>query len=188
VKFKTIWADPPWRYRKKRTGGTWKSGAGQKYRTMTVRQIKALPVDQIAARDAHLILWTTVPLLKSAYEVMEAWGFEDKTIFFWVKLDPDLSGRLGLGHWFRGVVEPCIIGSRGEARAFHLQVPNILFMRPEGHSRKPAAFWDLIEPVTTGPKIELFSREPRNGWTCLGKEIDGRDIRRSLREIIECPA
>ncbi len=125
-----------------------------------------------------------MPFIKDAYRVMHAWGFEDKTVYFWVKLDPDLRGRLGLGYWLRGVVECCIIGARGNARAFRLQVPNIIFARPEAHSRKPQSFWDLIGPVTVAPKLELFAREVRSGWVCLGNEIDGRSIRVALQELI----
>jgi N6-adenosine-specific RNA methylase IME4 len=159
-------ADPPWSYRNVATGGDHQSGAAQHYPVMSTMEIMALPVHRIIAQNAVLFLWATVPLLTDAFSVMHAWYFDYKTALFWDK------DRFGLGYWFRGQVEVCLIGVRGRVKPFRLQQPNLIRERPQRHSRKPDGFWNLIESVTPAPRVELFAREERPGWERWGNETN----------------
>lgn len=105
--YNTIYADPPWSYNNKNTGGSLKSGASAKYPTLSLAEIKAmqLPLE----KDAVLFLWATVPLLPEAFEVMKAWGFQYKTMLTWRKIM-----SLGMGYWYRGQCEHLLFGTRGE--------------------------------------------------------------------------
>lgn len=167
MKFKTICADPPWKYDNQRTGGSMKSGAVQKYPVMDLAQIKALPVSNIADKDCILFLWGTVPLLPWAFEVMDAWGFKYKTCLFWNKI-----GRRGLGFWFRGQVEVCLLGIRGKVTPFRCQLPNVIEAPISKHSQKPVDFFHLVEPYTPEPRLEMFARTSRLGWYCWGNEVE----------------
>lgn len=166
-KYQVIYADPPWSYRNKKTGRDMKHGAAQKYSTMTMQEILSLPVSEISDRDSALFLWATTPLLREAFEVMDAWGFKYKTAIYWRKIM-----SLGMGYWFRGQVEVCLLGVRGRVKAFHLQRANFIQSKARKHSQKPDEMYDLIEQTGLNPKIELFAREKRPGWDSWGNEIE----------------
>jgi N6-adenosine-specific RNA methylase IME4 len=191
VKFKTIVADPCWSYKNKRTGGSLTSGAIDKYDTMSYDELKDLPVKDIADKNSVLFLWVTTPL---KYEIatsgiLEAWGFKYKTSIYWRKVM-----SLGLGFTFRGQVEECWFCTRGKIKSFRSQSPNIfetncIETKVRKHSQKPEEFFQLIEPslvkFNLNPRIELFARERRDGWTSIGNEITGNDIRVDLKELIK---
>ena len=174
--YRVIYADPPWSYSNKKTGGTHKSGSVQQYRTMTLEEIKNLPVWKLAHPEGCVLFcWGTIPLPEESYTTVRAWGFEYKTRHFWEKL-----GRLGMGFWFRGQIEECLIAVRGPVKAFRWQTKNILRAKPRNglHSGKPEEMRKLIEEVTTSrmpnagrPRIELFTREICPGWDCWGDEV-----------------
>ena len=107
AKFGTIVADPPWGYEKK--GSPWYSGSEPAYDLMKLEDICALPVANLAAPDAHLYLWAVLPMMKEAYEVLDAWGFVADTMLTWCKPGP------GLGGGWRGNTEHLIVARRGEA-------------------------------------------------------------------------
>lgn len=171
--YRCIVADPPWSYRNKKTGGSMTSGALFHYSTLTNADLEALPVCNLVDREKGtvLFLWATTPMLEDAFWLMRAWGFTYKTTLYWEKI----GGRLGMGHWFRGNVETCIVGITSGVRAFHCQLPNIIHAPPTKHSRKPDAFFDLVEPILDrdglSPRLELFAREPRSGWDAWGDEV-----------------
>jgi N6-adenosine-specific RNA methylase IME4 len=173
-KYKIIYADPPWEYENKKTGGTstWKgnSAANAKYDVMDINDICNLPIQEISSRNCCLFLWATTPLLPEAFEVMDSWGFKYKTAIYWRKIM-----SLGMGYWFRGQVEVCLFGIKGTVPAFRCQKPNFIQSRVGDHSRKPKEFRGLItqlaEQHNLNPKIELFSREKIEGWDCWGNEI-----------------
>lgn len=165
-KYQIIYADPPWSYRNKKTGGSMKSGSAVKYPTMSIEEIKALPVGDISESDCALFLWATVPLLPEALEVMKAWGFKYKTSLFWRKIM-----SLGMGFWYRGQVEMLLLGIRGKVRAFRIQKANIIQTKTRRHSQKPDEFRALIEATDLSPRIELFARERIFGWDSWGNEI-----------------
>ena len=171
--YQVIYADPPWAYRNKNTGGSHRSGAAQKYPTLTPSEVAALPVRALVTRPATLWLWATAPLLPEILPVMAAWGFTYKTAIVWHK-----TGRKGLGYWFRGEAEFLFFGICGPVRAFRSSLPNVIAAPVAGHSCKPAAFRALIETYTPHQaRVELFARAHAPGWTCHGLESDGRDLR-----------
>jgi len=166
-KYKCILADPPWTYDNKRTGGSFKSGASQQYNTMTLDEIKNLPISNISMNDSVCFLWATTPLLPEAFEVMKAWGYKYKTCIYWRKIM-----SLGMGYWFRGQVEVCLVGVKGKIKPFHCQQPNFIQSKVRKHSQKPDELYSLIESIPNlDPKIELFARNYRKGWDSWGNEI-----------------
>ena len=166
-KYKTILADPPWQYRNKKTGGSMNSGSASKYQVLSTDEICTLPIKDIRDKDCILFLWATTPLLPDAFQVMSAWGFEYKTAIYWRKIM-----SLGMGFWFRGQVELCLLGIKGKVKAFRSQHPNFIQYKVGKHSEKPKEFSELIEPFVIMPAIELFARKKRKGWDVWGNEIE----------------
>lgn len=175
-KFKTILADPPWRFQNKTGKVAPEHRRLTRYGTMDLPAIKALPVAEIAADTAHLYLWVPNALLPEGIEVMRAWGFAYKSNLIWhkVRKDGGSDGR-GVGFYFRNVTEVVLFGVRGKnARTLapgRRQV-NLLATRKREHSRKPDEQYDIIESCSPGPYLELFSRGTRKGWTVWGNQAD----------------
>lgn len=177
-RYKIIYADPPRMYRNQKTGGSMISGSASKYPVISDDDICALPVSNIADNNAVLFLWATVPLLPETFDIMRAWGFEYKTAVFWRKIM-----SLGMGFWFRGQVELCLMGVRGKVKAFRCQKPNFIQSKVRNHSQKPEEMYKLIEGLGINPKIELFARCKRNGWDSIGFDIDSCDIKQRLEAL-----
>jgi site-specific DNA-methyltransferase (adenine-specific) len=177
MEYHVVYADPPWQYRNKKTGGSMASGASQKYPTMPTIELCSLPIAEIVAKDAVLFLWATVPMLPDALAVMESWGFKYKGLIVWRKIM-----SLGLGFWLRGQIELLLFGIRGKVRAFRSQKPNFIQARVGKHSEKPETFRELIEELTQGmePRLELFATKATPGWDCWGLELNGIDVRTML--------
>jgi N6-adenosine-specific RNA methylase IME4 len=166
-RYGVIYADPPWRFQSYSDDTGMDRAADNHYPTMTIEAIAALRVP--AADDAVLFLWATVPMLRQALDVMEqAWGFQYKSHFVWIK------DKAGHGFWNFNKHELLLIGTRGSIPApapgdqFESAIP-----APRGkHSAKPFAFREMIEEMfPTLPKIELFAREKFTGWDAWGNEI-----------------
>ncbi len=155
--FQVIVADPPWRY---------ESGNSLPYPTMDIEEIKAMPVAEIADEDAVLWLWTTNAHLRVAFDVIEAWGFEYRTLLTWVK------DRMGTGEWLRGQTEHCMLAIRGKPVFLNGSHTTVLEAARREHSRKPEEFYELVEATSPGNKLELFAREQRDGWRPFGNQID----------------
>lgn len=184
-----ILADPPWEYtqRSSRLNGT----TEDHYGTMGIDEIAALPVEDVAADDAVLMLWTTWPFLQDAFGIMKAWGFEYVTGLPWIKVDSvhtDFDGKAnfkpsyGVGFWVRGCSEPILIGRRGKPRIDRTNLVGLL-SENAAHSRKPAKVHELAERFGS-PRLELFGRRREPGWTVLGNAVDGgKDIGDRLREL-----
>ena len=186
-KYKIIYADPPWQYRVYSKKGQGRS-AENHYHTMNIKDIMALPVDKIADKDCILFLWITFPCLKEGIEVMERWGFKYKTCGFnWVKRNKKKNTYfMGLGFWTRSNSEVCLIGTKGQPKRVSKSVPQICDARIMEHSKKPAEIRErIVELCGELPRVELFARDKVKGWDSLGDEIDGKDIREALREVIE---
>lgn len=186
-KYKIIYADPPWQYRVYFKKGQGRS-AENHYHTMNIKDIMALPVDKIADKDCILFLWITFPCLKEGIEVMERWGFKYKTCGFnWVKRNKKKNTYfMGLGFWTRSNSEVCLIGTKGQPKRVSKSVPQICDARIMEHSKKPAEIRErIVELCGELPRVELFARDKVKGWDSLGDEIDGKDIREALREVIE---
>lgn len=173
--YRTILADPPWRYDNVRTGGSLKSGAASQYPTLTVDEVKQIPVQDICDRDAALFLWVTTPLKDKAIQVIDAWGFEYVTTIYWLKITKDGRPFNGIGFNARNCMEECLYARRGKVKPLYIQKPNVLIARPGPHSQKPDALYEFIEPALASqqldPKIELFARRRRPGWDAWGNEV-----------------
>jgi len=165
-KYRVIYADPPWAYRNKRTGGSMNSGSASKYPVMTLEELAELPVPEIANKDSVLFLWATVPLLQEGIILLNMWDFEYKTSLFWRKIM-----LLGMGFWFRGQVEVCLLGVRGHVKPFRIQRSNFVQTKALRHSEKPEEVRQLIEATGLAPRIELFARQEVEGWSCWGNEV-----------------
>lgn len=143
---------------------------------MALQDICNLPVEDIAADPSHLYLWVPNALLPDGLKVMEAWGFRYVSNIIWEKIRKDggPDGR-GVGFYFRNVTEVLLFGVRGkDARTLapgRRQV-NIIRSRKREHSRKPDEQYKIIEECSWGPRIELFSRGKRKGWSVWGNQAD----------------
>jgi N6-adenosine-specific RNA methylase IME4 len=171
--FSTVLADPPWRF-SNRTGKVAPEHRRlDRYSTMSLEAIKALPIKDVAARNAHLYLWVPNALLPEGLDVMSAWGFRYVSNIIWAKRRKDggPDGR-GVGFYFRNVTEILLFGVKGTMRTLapgRSQV-NMIETRKREHSRKPDEQYDLIERCSPGPYLELFARHPRPKWTLWGDE------------------
>jgi N6-adenosine-specific RNA methylase IME4 len=161
MKYRTIVADPPWRYASAAT----KADAEQHYDTMDLLDICALPVPDLAEDDAHLWLWGTNALLEQAYTVTRMWGFSPLTLVTWCKPGP------GVGHYLRNNTEHVILASRGRAQVPSEKALSTWYVWPrQPHSQKPDAFFDLVEQISPAPRVELFARRHRFFWDVWGNE------------------
>ena len=154
------------------------------YRTLSMQDIKSLPVGQLAAKDSVLFLWTTGPFLREAQAVIEAWGFEHKTLGFnWVKTREGTGGlHMGTGYHTRANAELCLLATKGRGLPRVRRDVRQVVVSPVGrHSEKPQEVHHRIEELY-GPqrRIELFARRQVPGWDAVGDEIDGQDIRKVL--------
>ncbi|MCX7239358.1 MAG: MT-A70 family methyltransferase [Burkholderiales bacterium] len=175
-KFKTILADPPWQFQNRTGKVAPEHKRLNRYATLTLNDIKALPVAEAATDTAHLYLWVPNALLPEGLAVMEAWGFKYKSNVIWQKIRKDggPDGR-GVGFYFRNVTEILLFGTRGKnARTLapgRTQV-NIMSTRKREHSRKPDEQYPLITSCSPGPYLELFARGKRDGWAIWGNQAD----------------
>ena len=175
-KFSTILADPPWRFQ----NSTGKMAPEHKrlarYPTMSLKEIRELPVEAIVKETAHLYLWVPNALLAEGLQVMEHWGFIYKTNLIWYKIRKDGGpDRRGVGFYFRNVTEIILFGVRGKnARTLQpgRSQENIISSRKREHSRKPDEQFDIIESCSLGPYLELFARGPRKGWVSWGNQAE----------------
>jgi site-specific DNA-methyltransferase (adenine-specific) len=172
-KYQIIYADPPWRYADQKNNDP--AMGGITYPTMSLEEICAMPVNQIAEKNTSLFMWATMPMLKEALQVISAWGFKYTTCAFtWVKLNPSGNGIYsGLGHWTNGNAELCLFAKRGAPKRVAKNVKQIV-MSPRGrHSAKPPEVRDrIVELVGDLPRIELFARQKVEGWDYWGNEVN----------------
>lgn len=184
--YRTIAADPPWPYKDagkesstliktvKVDGGIAKGVAIEDYPIMSIEELCALPVTDVAAVNAHLCLWTTNAFMDEAHDVARAWGFTPKTIITWVKVKADGTPSMKTGYYFRGATEHCIFAVRGSLRPrTNIAIPTaFIHPRIHQHSAKPDAFYrDVVRPVSYPRALEMFARKPRKGWDVWGNEV-----------------
>jgi len=170
--FDLIMADPPWRFATRSGRGITPKGAGGQYATMPLPEIMALPVAGIAATDCLLWLWATNPMLPEAFGVLDAWGFRFKTAGHWVKRTRHGKIAFGTGYLLRCAGEPFLIGTRGAPKVSR-SVRSVIEGPLREHSRKPdEAFAAAEDLMPAARRAELFSRQPRRGWTVLGNQTE----------------
>lgn len=164
ITYPVIYADPPWRYEHAKTENR---AIENQYPTMTLDDICALKVPELATPDAVLFLWATSPKLAEAMMVLEAWGFTYRTSMVWVK------DQIGMGYYARQRHELLLIATRGEPPVPEpAGRPDSVVEAPRAeHSEKPATFYDVIERMYPEfSKIELFCRSARDGWAVWGNQ------------------
>jgi N6-adenosine-specific RNA methylase IME4 len=175
-RFGTILADPPWQFQNRTGKVAPEHKRLSRYDTMTLDEICALPVRDIAADPSHLYLWVPNALLPWGLQVMEAWGYRYVSNIVWhkVRKDGGSDGR-GVGFYFRNVTELLLFGTRGKnARTLgpgRSQV-NMIQTRKREHSRKPDEQYKIIEDCSFKPRLEMFARGKREGWTVWGNQAD----------------
>jgi N6-adenosine-specific RNA methylase IME4 len=176
ARFRTVLADPPWRFIN-RTGKVAPEHLRlSRYNTLSTAEICALPVSAITEETAHLYLWVPNALLPDGLRVLDSWGFQYKSNIVWHKIRKDggSDGR-GVGFYFRNVTELLLFGVKGKnartEKPGRSQV-NLLASRKREHSRKPDEQYDLIESCSRGPYLELFARGTRPGWLYWGNEAN----------------
>lgn len=175
-RFGAILADPPWQFQNRTGKVAPEHGRLSRYSTMSLQQIKSLPVVHAAAPVCHLYLWVPNALLPDGLEVMKSWGFQYKSNIIWHKIRKDggPDGR-GVGFYFRNVTELLLFGVRGKhARTLQpgrTQV-NFIASRKREHSRKPDEQYSLIEECSWGPFLEMFARGQRPNWTSWGNQAE----------------
>jgi N6-adenosine-specific RNA methylase IME4 len=172
--FRTILADPPWRFANRTGKISPEHKRLDRYDTMHLDEIAAMPVADVAADKSHLYLWVPNALVPEGMKVMEEWGFRYVSMLVWhkVRKDGGSDGR-GVGFYFRNVTEPILFGVRGKGNrtlAPGRSQVNLLATRKREHSRKPDELYPIIEACSPGPYLELFARYPRDGWTVWGNE------------------
>jgi N6-adenosine-specific RNA methylase IME4 len=171
-RFRVIYADPPWSFKTFSAKGTGRSAVSH-FDTMSLEQLKALPVSSFAAKDCALLLWVTRWLPSRAIaNLLDSWGFVEKgTAFTWVKTTKD--GKrfpIGNGYSTRANPERCLLATRGKPKVLAHDVPELIIALRQQYARKPVVVYEYIERLYAGPYIELFSRNTRPGWTSWGKE------------------
>lgn len=178
-RFKTILADPPWRF----TNRTGKVAPEHKrlnrYGTLPLEEIMEMPVKYSTQENAHLYLWVPNALLEDGLAVLKAWGFQYKGNIIWhkVRKDGGPDGR-GVGFYFRNTTEIVLFGIKGRMRtqkAGRSQV-NIIRTQKQEHSRKPDELYEIIERCSPGPFLEIFARGKRDGWEVFGNQAENYEI------------
>lgn len=173
-RFKAILADPPWRFQNSTGKVAPEHRRLSRYGTLSLADIQALPIPQLAEASSHLYLWVPNALLAEGLSVMASWGFTYKTNLVWHKIRKDggSDGR-GVGFYFRNVTELILFGVRGKnARTLapgRRQV-NLIASQKREHSRKPDELYSIVESCSPGPYLELFARGARCGWHCWGNQ------------------
>ena len=189
MQYNVITLDPPWPY--DRTSG--QGVANQQYKLMTWDDLYALGplIKAVAAPDCAIFMWTTAPLLMETVDMVKAWRLRYVTkAFSWVKTYRDGGIFFGIGSYTASNTEDVWLLSNGtpkrKAKDVSQVVPTLeeAIVAPMGrHSKKPEEMQDRIERLLCGPYLEIFSRRQRPGWTCIGNELDGLDIRDSLARL-----
>lgn len=179
-KYNVIYADPPWSYDSKRIGRKNGSAAYLKYGTMSLEQLRIMPVRLLADTNALCFMWTTVPLMPEGIGLMQSWGFTYKTMITWEK-----TGGLGMGYWLRIQTEHLLIGTNGKVSPFRHQEKNIYKHPVCEHSAKPHFFRELVVKLANKSfdecnRLELFARSREGlfsdyeyeGWDVYGNEVN----------------
>jgi len=174
TRYGAILADPPWHWRARSSKGEGRS-AKQHYGIMSLDDLFAMrpQIDEWAASDCVLFLWGLNSMRQESLDLIEAWGFEFKTVAFtWAKTNLKSPGyAFGLGFWTRQNSEQCLLATRGRPQRLNRDVHELIVSPRREHSRKPAEIYERIERLVAGPYLELFSRESAPGWSAWGNEV-----------------
>jgi N6-adenosine-specific RNA methylase IME4 len=166
--FDVVSVDPPWPYEGESKNVTSFDAVGRRvanpYPEMSIEQIKKIEMPLM--NDSVVLLWTTHKFLPDAFEILKEWNLEYKATLVWNK------EKIGMGAWFRMQCEFCLVGIKGKPYWNNTTFRDILNEPRRDHSRKPDGFFEMIEQITLGRRLEYFSREKRNGWEVFGNDIN----------------
>ena len=183
-KYRTIVVDPPWQY------GAWGKASHPNwdgheptitpmpYPTMSVEEIAAMNVRELADENCELYLWTTQRYLRDAFSVLDVWGFKYCQTLTWCKTP---MGK-GQGGVYCPTTEFALLGRRGK-------MPDVERIDStwwnwkrawKKHSKKPDAFFEMLETVTEQPRLEMFARRKREGWDVWGNEVESVRLERAI--------
>ena len=168
--YNIIYADPPWRYERNKVQGA----AEKHYPTMSIDELCALPVADLAAKDCALFLWATFPMLPESLRLIKSWGFGFKTVaFVWLKRNrKSPSWFYGMGYWTRSNAEICLLATKGHPKRKSTGVHQLIISPIEQHSKKPDEVRDKIVALMGElPRVELFARQKAPGWDAWGNEV-----------------
>lgn len=183
--YKLIYVDPPWEFHDKNSNGN--RGACHKYPVMSLAQLKALSIGQIADGDALLAMWWVSPMPQEALDLVAAWGFTLKNMcgFTWHKLSKTgKKDHFGTGRYTRSNTENVLIATRGKPVIVCKSVRGIVTAPVGKHSAKPHEVRRRLELLMGDvPRVELFAREQPTGWDVIGNDVDGKDIAVALNEL-----
>lgn len=190
--YEIIYADPPWRYSAKKVQGA----AENHYPTMSIDELCALPVAELAAKDSALFMWATFPQLPEALRLIRAWGFTYKSVaFVWLKKNKKAdSWFYGLGFWTRANAEVCLLATKGHPKRQAADIHQFIISPIEAHSKKPDETRDkIVALMGDRPRVELFARQTPPGWDVWGNEVEptaglwSRWPEDSGKEDVTCP-
>jgi len=164
--YRVLYADPPWQYDSR--DPTFHGHARDRYATLSIAELCALPVRRVVEKTAVLFLWVTAPILMECFPVIQAWGFTYKTGLVWDK------GKMIHGRYVGNQHELLLLGTRGRCRPeVQMLEPSVQRIPPTEHSRKPVEFRLLIDYLyPTGRRLELFARERVEGWDAWGNTVE----------------
>jgi N6-adenosine-specific RNA methylase IME4 len=175
-KYNIIYADPPWSYKDKRDKHPRLcGGATVHYHTMSIEDIKALPIGELAADNCMLFMWATFPNLQEALDTIKAWGFKYKTLgFSWIKTNRK-NGKpfFGIGYYTKSNCEVCLIAVKGKPIKVSNSVSSVLMEPIDKHSKKPDVVREKIVQLCGDiPRVELFARQATEGWDVWGNQVE----------------
>ena len=186
--------NPPWSYNDtQKSGGNAFFGASARYNTMNNKDICELPIQKLADKDCVLFLWATSPLLPEAFKVIDGWGFKYKTVVFcWNKQTKNKKWVSNMGRWTMGNIEICLLATKGHPKRIVKNIKQLVIAERKKHSQKPTKVRDrIVKLMGDLPRIELFARKENilfdnfEGWDYIGNDINGKDIRETLKDMIK---
>lgn len=179
-KYKTIVADPPWQYKGNGPASSQSHrpnsygaspSSSQRYGSMTIEELKGLPIKNITEEKAHLYLWVTNAFIERGWQLCKDWGFDPKTVVTWGKIKSDGTPSMKTGYYFRGATEHFIFATKGNLRLKNKVCRPTLYLSPRlPHSVKPDWFYELVQNCSEGNFLELFARKDRKGWDQFGNQ------------------
>jgi len=175
-KYSVIYLDPPWKYNSRANHKTrFRGGAEGHYNLMTMKEIQALPIPDMAADNCAMFMWCTFPYLEDQIKLFSHWGFNYKTVgFTWVKLNPvNKKPFFGVGYYAKSNAEVCLLGIKGKMKPVSNKVSSIIIAPRREHSRKPDEARDrIVELFGDVKRIELFARQKSPGWDVWGNDTE----------------
>lgn len=173
-KYNILYIDPPWIFNNKNTGGTMKSGAENKYKVMSLDELKKMDINSICEDDCVLFMWWVGSQPQEALDLVNTWGFKLKTMtgFNWVKLTKLNKLHFGMGFWTRAGSECCLIATKGKPKPIKRNIRSVVKAYAGEHSKKPNIIADkIVELCGDLPRLEIFARDRKHGWDSWGLEV-----------------